>query len=750
MAKGHVGRPTNEEVAARKRKQLLKVLVPCILIGVIAVMIITQTGLKGLMGNSTKVCEPCEEGWQDGDGDTCYQETKQTSQTSAYLLGDADNNGIVNGADYELVEAVTTKETTYGSVASNTSVDLDERQEAVYDINQDGAVDYNDVIAFNEYFSSSATAGKILKEEYEPSYVCPKEKVEQTTDDNNQTITTTTTYAPDTNNKQVCNVTTTVRTTKDKKCYFKEENKEQCVIIDGVKECYDKEWKVDCKTVNGTQVCGEDIPDAIDNVEDDDEYLNDDEKSDVIDESEYLDESDAIDNVEDDDEDDNNLAIYEIRSNYLKYLANSKCTKANKCLEFVDNVGYPIVGSYLLLLYPNYDSTAQICQGKAIRTKLDILPSVANVTFNNKRNINIVYEQYDKTMNIDQLNSIKCIKILKYDNDKGTHIDGTSSINIYANSIADMDKVSIVDKKTTTKESSIQVNYSFVDKFNVNGKTSATSKTYVELPNEYALSKNTDGYSFAGWIIKRTRNKKTEVLCYKDSNKKQLTWEKVTESDPYCNVAPKVIGSKKNVKKDVSNYVSQNSSYNLTFVSRWTKKQPIKVQFQNKQGQNYTSKNKSSLKNVSLKLFKYKNQCINNKGAIITKKSQKKTSYTFKKTLASNQYYYLRVASTKATVRKADQCQRITLKKHGKKRTVKVRFDAAIYKITYKLDGGKNNTLNPKNYTKKTKTFTLKQASKKGYTFKGWYTKKSGGTKITKIKKGSTGNITLYAHWRKK
>jgi uncharacterized repeat protein (TIGR02543 family) len=44
----------------------------------------------------------------------------------------------------------------------------------------------------------------------------------------------------------------------------------------------------------------------------------------------------------------------------------------------------------------------------------------------------------------------------------------------------------------------------------------------------------------------------------------------------------------------------------------------------------------------------------------------------------------------------------------------------------------------------------LPKASRKGYKFKGWYTKKSGGKKITsksvvKIKK----NQTLYAHWKK-
>ena len=45
---------------------------------------------------------------------------------------------------------------------------------------------------------------------------------------------------------------------------------------------------------------------------------------------------------------------------------------------------------------------------------------------------------------------------------------------------------------------------------------------------------------------------------------------------------------------------------------------------------------------------------------------------------------------------------------------------------------------------------TLPKAVRKGYTFKGWYTKKSGGTKVTAATRvNSTKTITLYAHWSK-
>ncbi|MCM1568095.1 MAG: InlB B-repeat-containing protein [Roseburia sp.] len=69
------------------------------------------------------------------------------------------------------------------------------------------------------------------------------------------------------------------------------------------------------------------------------------------------------------------------------------------------------------------------------------------------------------------------------------------------------------------------------------------------------------------------------------------------------------------------------------------------------------------------------------------------------------------------------------------------------YTITYKLNGGKNSSKNPSTYTKSSATITLKNPTRTGYTFKGWYSDKNFKNKVTKISKGSTGNKTLYAKW---
>ncbi len=76
--------------------------------------------------------------------------------------------------------------------------------------------------------------------------------------------------------------------------------------------------------------------------------------------------------------------------------------------------------------------------------------------------------------------------------------------------------------------------------------------------------------------------------------------------------------------------------------------------------------------------------------------------------------------------------------------------DHIKYAIKYNLNGGKNNKNNPLCYCSATKTIKLKNPTKKGCTFQGWYADRQCRKKITAIKKGSNGTKTLYAKWRKK
>ena len=72
------------------------------------------------------------------------------------------------------------------------------------------------------------------------------------------------------------------------------------------------------------------------------------------------------------------------------------------------------------------------------------------------------------------------------------------------------------------------------------------------------------------------------------------------------------------------------------------------------------------------------------------------------------------------------------------------------YTITYKMNGGTNNKKNPATYTKFSKKIKLAAPTKRGYGFDGWYTDKKFKKKITTIKKGSSGNKTVYARWKKR
>ena len=82
--------------------------------------------------------------------------------------------------------------------------------------------------------------------------------------------------------------------------------------------------------------------------------------------------------------------------------------------------------------------------------------------------------------------------------------------------------------------------------------------------------------------------------------------------------------------------------------------------------------------------------------------------------------------------------------------TLYAQWKLTKYKITYKLNGGKNAKKNPTAYTYKTSTIKLKNPTRKGYVFKGWYLDKKFKKKVTVINKGSSGNKTLYAKWKKK
>ena len=81
--------------------------------------------------------------------------------------------------------------------------------------------------------------------------------------------------------------------------------------------------------------------------------------------------------------------------------------------------------------------------------------------------------------------------------------------------------------------------------------------------------------------------------------------------------------------------------------------------------------------------------------------------------------------------------------------TLTASWTAKIYSITYNGVEDAENPNDAAEYTIESDAITLADASKDGYTFKGWFTTETfdEGTEETEITAGSTGDKTFYAKW---
>jgi uncharacterized repeat protein (TIGR02543 family) len=90
--------------------------------------------------------------------------------------------------------------------------------------------------------------------------------------------------------------------------------------------------------------------------------------------------------------------------------------------------------------------------------------------------------------------------------------------------------------------------------------------------------------------------------------------------------------------------------------------------------------------------------------------------------------------------------------KYAKDYNLKFSFIKPNYKATFNANKGKIS--GKAKFVKKVKPYAklgkLKTPKRAGYTFKGWYTKKSGGTKIKASTWMYAQNVTYYAQWKKK
>lgn len=80
--------------------------------------------------------------------------------------------------------------------------------------------------------------------------------------------------------------------------------------------------------------------------------------------------------------------------------------------------------------------------------------------------------------------------------------------------------------------------------------------------------------------------------------------------------------------------------------------------------------------------------------------------------------------------------------------TLNIAFTPSTFTVTYNVNGGNALSTTTKSVTYGSTYGTLATPTRTGYTFDGWYTTASGGTKITSSSTVSTASDhTLYAHW---
>lgn len=134
------------------------------------------------------------------------------------------------------------------------------------------------------------------------------------------------------------------------------------------------------------------------------------------------------------------------------------------------------------------------------------------------------------------------------------------------------------------------------------------------------------------------------------------------------------------------------------------------------------------------------------KGGTNNKKNTKK----YKSTKNTKLYSPKRKGYTfKGWYKDKNYTKRIRKIKKGSKGSKRIYalWKAVKYKLSYTSNGGVNDYRNKKKYTCE-RSVKLYPATKENYTFVGWYKDKKLTKKVKKLKKGTRGNIRLYAKWQ--
>ncbi|MBQ9360236.1 MAG: InlB B-repeat-containing protein [Lachnospiraceae bacterium] len=253
------------------------------------------------------------------------------------------------------------------------------------------------------------------------------------------------------------------------------------------------------------------------------------------------------------------------------------------------------------------------------------------------------------------------------------------------------------------------------------------------------------GYTFSGWYTDDDYSKRIKKI--KPSGKKNYTLYAKWKIRKY-KITYKLGGGK--IKKgNPKSYTIKTRTITLKNPTRadynfdgWYTSSGERIKkIQGKDAKNYTLTARWSLKKYKIKYYLNGGKNKGNpsyytiKSGTIELKDPERTGYKFGGWYTDS--------ALKKRIRKIKSSTR-------KPYTLYAKWTPITYRITYRLNGGTNDSGNPKTYNITTSKIVLKDPTKKDATFVGWYTDPefSSGTRVKAINKGSTGNKVLYARWK--
>ena len=758
MNYGHVGRPTNEEVAARKRKQILKIAIPVIAIVAIIGIIASNNGLNGLMGNGT--CQlTCEDGWTL-DGTVCYQENVATSEINAYLVGDV----VSENGDLTPDGKVTLQDWKVIKNAIDNNETLTEEQKLVYDLNGDGNVNESDVSSYSTSISGEYN--------YSPKYVCPKQIVDEKMSNGttNVAATKTITTVDYTLNGTKCSVNTKIRIEKKAACKqeVKTETKpevtptpqpeqEQPEEIQqpatasetGLESCtYDKNQNT--YICNNAQPINSNVTDVTDV---DDDY-DDDDVNPIDQDMEYDEEAGD--------------AVLNKTSNYLKYAANS----SNEWKISVSSIDSET----------NLNSTLNFKYELFKDNKCSQTLGESSITDNNEKSglygliINVYRDK--NSSSVPNKKSLKIGPTIFKDNTYVANaVNKNGSVNIYVKNIVlnngyniqnNCQSVTIKKGQTSipnvtfkvkaSKYSTLKIDFGDLKSVISNkGNISYTvnKKEYSKIPSGYSLILQTGkpknsalSQLLSGIKYKKSKKgsektyklagfnliKDNSYLCYKTAkhNNKEVVWQKNCSHGRVLFLAK---NGNTMQKIQLADYLNNGGNYILK--AHW-KTNNIIVKLKN------AATKKAYQRHAKLQLYTTSESCLkknaaNKFGELKIQSSMNKKNdgvIKFSNNLTIGKTYYLRVdISNFYNDKKSPQC--IAIKATTKNKNVLL--VPKTFDVNYADGSGGKDTMTPTKNKKTDQAITLKKNTytKKGYKFDHWVASRKvtvNGKKVTQYK----------------